>query len=169
MEYVEPPWKRTWMEQQAASDSKPERPAHLWKKGQSGNPAGRAPGEKGIRAQLREQLDQLAPEVQDRVVAASRAGDMEATFALYDRLVPRLRPQAMPVTFAFDKDKSLREQGNQLFDAMASGHIDPDTCNRLSDCLAKLAGLGDLEAFLEERQRLMSQHQPPIRGGVLTR
>ena len=71
----------------------------LWKKGQSGNPAGRKAGT-GIVGQLRKQLEQAAPEIVTQLIANAKAGDPLAIKLLVERVFPApksMYPQTDPV------------------------------------------------------------------------
>ena len=52
-------------------------PANLWKPGQSGNPAGRPPGQSVI-TRLRAQIEPDAPAILQVMVAAAKGGDIQA-------------------------------------------------------------------------------------------
>ena len=60
-----------------------------WRKGQSGNPAGRAPGRQNrSHAHLRQLLEGEAETVVRAVVAEARAGNMLAAKLVLDRVLP---------------------------------------------------------------------------------
>lgn len=73
------------------SDKRPA-PPHAWKPGQSGNPAGKAPGSRNKATQMVLALMETgAEEITRAVVDAAKAGDLSAARLVLDRLAPPLR------------------------------------------------------------------------------
>lgn len=137
-------------------------------KGQSGNPAGRAPGSKNKRTLLEEQLHQAAGAVQGVVINTALAGDMTAASLVMARVAPPLRARAEKVEFDFDPDASAADNAKHVMLAVSEGRIDPDTGKMLLDMLCAFAGLRDMETFVSELMRFKTSKQPAIAGGVAT-
>jgi hypothetical protein len=64
-----------------------------FKKGESGNPAGRKPGNCKI-SKLREGIAKEIPEIINALVAAAKAGDPAAAKILLDKVLPSLKPES---------------------------------------------------------------------------
>ena len=63
-----------------------------WQKGQSGNPAGRAPGSHNPSTVLRLAIAEQVPAIIDTLVEAAKAGDVSAAKLLLSRVLPPLKP-----------------------------------------------------------------------------
>ena len=93
-----------------------------WKKGQSGNPAGRPKGTAKV-AKLRSLIEADMPEIIAKVVELAKEGDMSAAKLLVDRAVPALKPvEQLRVTLP---GGSLVERGEAVLNAMQAGEIAP--------------------------------------------
>lgn len=129
------------------TDQQPKKRAHLWRKGESGNPKGRPPGA-GPAQQLRDALGERLPEVLDTVVAQALAGDIQACRLVLERLVPALRPVEQPLALNLP-DASLAEQGRGILRAVAQAELSPDQGAKLIGAvgaLAKVVELDEMEA-----------------------
>lgn len=126
----------------------------VWQPGQSGNPAGRRPG--ASASALRAKLEEGAPDVAKKVLALAKAGDLAAARLVLERVLPALRPEALPVVFALDRDASLTDQGRQLLAAAAAGQLTPDVASELIAALGRLAGLRQVEE-MEARIRQLEE------------
>jgi hypothetical protein len=101
----------------------------MWKRGQSGNPAGRPPGF-GEVARLRAQLAEALPEVLDAVVRAARSGDMQACRLIMERTIAPLKHEELPTViegFAGNRAELVAA----VVQAIARGHLDTDRGGRL--------------------------------------
>lgn len=120
--------------------------------GKSGNPAGRAPGSGKVQ-KLREQLGKHLPELFDRLMLQALAGDTAAAKLILDKVVPNLRPEALPVYLPdFDPSSPLMQSGQRIMRAVAEGELPPDTGAQFVAGLAALAGLktvDELEARIK--------------------
>ncbi len=166
-----PPWEQT-PEEFAAMQAQlaaipPGRPLGRFVKGTSGNPNGRPVG-KGKLALLLDKLMEVAPEIQERLLAHARANDMDAMTLLYNKAVPTPRPRAVEAAFNLDTDLSPTEQAAQIRSAVAQGLLTLDEGKSHLDFLMAQVGLVDLEAFLFERRRLMDPQAPKHMGGIVT-
>jgi len=126
-----------------------------WKKGQSGNPAGRPRGTAKV-AKLRSLIEADMPEVIAKVVELAKEGDMSAAKLLVDRVIPTIRPVEQPRITPPAGD-SLVERGEAVLNAMQAGQLAPGEAQAAIGALmaqGKLVELSEIEkrlAMLEER------------------
>lgn len=115
-----------------------------WKRGESGNPAGRPPGLPDRRRELRELIRPHVPELVEKALAMAKAGDAAALRLLLDRALPPLKPTAEPVAFALDPAAPLPEQGAAVLQGVAAGTVPPDVGRSLLEALAAQGRLVEL-------------------------
>ena len=126
-----------------------------WKKGQSGNPAGRPKGTAKV-AKLRSLIEADMPEVIAKVVELAKEGDMSAAKLLVDRVIPTIRPVEQP-RVTLPAGGSLVERGEAVLSAMLEGKIAPGEAQAALSALAaqaRLVEVAEIEkrlAMLEER------------------
>ena len=129
-----------------------------FKSGQSGNPSGRKPGTKNKKLELFRSND---ARLQKKVLDMALDGDVAMLKIIADRLWPRLRPEALPITIKA-KSSDLSDQGRALINSALSGEIPTGT---LRDVLVALYGQAKIvEATeLEERIAALENHKdlPP--------
>ena len=118
----------------------------VFQKGQSGNPAGMKPGTKHKKLELLRSNDQ---KLQKKVLDMAMQGDTAALKIVADRLWPRLRSQAMPVSI--DVNGDLATTGRKVIDAALSGEVTVDV---LKDLLGALYLQGQITELSELEQRL---------------
>lgn len=128
-----------------------------FKKGQSGNPAGRKPGTRNRKIELLRSND---VRLQKKVLRMALKGDQTALRICADRLWPRIRPEAAPVRVDATSSK-LSDQGAAVVDATLSGVLGPDTARDLLSALADLARLNELTEIEERLQALEGMKQAP--------
>jgi|tagenome__1003787_1003787.scaffolds.fasta_scaffold19026350_1 hypothetical protein len=137
-----------------------ERRVHLFKPGQSGNPAGKRPGtrNRATRA-LEELLDGEAEALTRKAIAMALAGDLTALRLCLERILPPLKSR--PVSFelpAINDAEDARAASAALLSAVAAGSLTPADAaeiGKLIDAYVKaievtevLARLGKLEQRL---------------------
>jgi Family of unknown function (DUF5681) len=83
-----------------------------FRKGQSGNPAGRPKGIQDKRVNLRKLLEPHAEALVEKAVALALEGDTTALRLCLERLVPAYRAQEMPA----DEDESWTAKEAPLLD-----------------------------------------------------
>ena len=108
-----------------------------FKKGQSGNPAGRKPGTKNRKIELLRSNDLR---LQKKVLRMALDGDVVALRICADRLWPKIRPEALPVKVE-SKSSDLASQGAAVIDAALAGKLTPDVLRDRPD--SHTAGPGD--------------------------
>ena len=104
-----------------------ERPPHLFKPGQSGNPAGKKPGtrNRATRA-LEELLEGQGEALTQKAIDMALAGDTVALKICIDRIYPARKDR--PVTFALPPITSARDAADiaaAVAEAVAAGQVTP--------------------------------------------
>jgi hypothetical protein len=129
-------------------------PTSKFKKGTSGNPAGRPAG-KTPGAKLRKAIEAQADNILQSVIDAAVAGDMAACKMLLDRITPTLKPTASPVNI--DIGATLPETGGNVLAATMSGAVPPDVGSMLITALANQGKLVELQEITDRLQRIEKQ------------
>ena len=128
-----------------------------WKKGESGNPAGRPRG-LTPHEQLRKLLDPHAPQLVEQAVQLALSGDTAALKMCLDRCIPTLKPAQSPIEFDGD-GSSLADRGASVLQAMANGQLAPtDTAAILQSLTSQVRLLEETE-FRERLERLEASHE----------
>lgn len=112
-----------------------------WKKGTSGNPAGRAPGS-GEVGKLRAAIAEHVPSVIAKLVEQAQAGDVGAARLLLERCIAPLKAidQAAPVALPA---ATLTDQARAVLLAAASGELTP------AEAVQYLQGIGAVARVTE--------------------
>ena len=98
-----------------------------FKPGKSGNPRGKPKGARDRRSVWREKLGGELDAVLERVVAAAKAGDMQAISLILSRTCPPLRARGEPVALpALSKATSFSGLARTILASVANGEISPD-------------------------------------------
>ncbi len=140
----------------------------------TGRPRGRPRGTVRSHAgEIRKAIAQAAPELVQGLIQAAQAGDIQASVALLDRVAPRLRAAAAPVSC--DTTGSAQDVAQRLLRAVGKGEIDAPSAIEVLSLVR--AALGDepprhepidhekLEAIYQhalaeaERKRLEVRHR----------
>lgn len=104
-----------------------------FKKGQSGNPAGKPKGAKDRRTELRELLKPHAAKLVKKVVTLALAGDTTALRICIDRLIPPIREQALRIALPVVKDVAgCTEAQAEVLRAVTAGELMPGEAEALS-------------------------------------
>ncbi|WP_205749130.1 DUF5681 domain-containing protein [Frigidibacter oleivorans] len=136
----------TWM-QGFVPDTSPA--PGRWRKGQSGNPAGRPKGSLSSRDKVARELRDDGPAVARKVIDAALAGDMQAASLVLSRLLPPLRSQTERVEFDFDPELPIGKQIEAVLAAVAAGQVPPDVGQMIINAISTLSSVRateDLEA-----------------------
>lgn len=126
--------------------------------GAVGNPKGRTP-ENVKAATLRKRIMKAAPDVVDALIAAAKAGDVNAGRALLVCACPPLKPAELPVSLPINADAGLAEQGRAVVAALAGGLIAPGQASQILTALAGIARLVELDE-IEKRLSALERTQP---------
>ena len=125
-----------------------------FKKGQSGNPAGRKPGTTS-GAKVRKAIEAAIPSVLKVVIEAAKNGDMAAAKVLLDRVCPVLKAQAQSVNI--DADGTLATKGENIISAALSGNMSPDTAIQLISALSAQAKIVETTELIGRIEALESK------------
>jgi len=125
-----------------------------FKKGQSGNSAGRPTGS-GVTGEIRKAITDRAPELLQVVIdKAIGEADTQAAMALLNKIVPNLKAASEPVQFALDTKQGIAGVGSEIVQAIASGHVALDSGTQLLSGLASLAKLQELDELTKRIEAL---------------
>ena len=113
---------------------------HRFQKGQSGNPAGKAPGTRHRVTLLAERLMQDDAEgVVNAVIAAAKDGDMAAARLVLDRIVPPRKDS--PIRFSLPQIKAASDASDAseamsaILRAVAAGELTPSEAGDVAKLL----------------------------------
>ncbi|HEM7801754.1 MULTISPECIES: DUF5681 domain-containing protein [Burkholderia] len=124
-----------------------------FKKGQSGNPAGKPKGARDKRTALRELLQPHAADLVAKAVELAKAGDTTALRICIDRCIPAIKAKDAPVDLP-ELTGSLAEQGAAVMHAMARGRITPDEASAVMQVIAAQARIIEVDE-LEKRLAIL--------------
>ncbi len=102
-----------------------------FEKGQSGNPAGRPQGALGKVTKYRQQLEDAAPQILNKLIELAKDGDIQALRICVERLIPKTN--MMPVNLVIENEPDLVGSstypvlvGKELIKQTAAGEVSPD-------------------------------------------
>lgn len=159
----------------------PKKRDHLFKKGESGNPAGRRPGSLDWRAKLRKEIEAHTPGIVATLAEQAMAGDTSAARLLLERALPPLRAQSQPLALAasdIPRASNLSEAAVAVFHLAAEGKISVEEATGLLTALGGVAKIREVDdlvskvASLEEivcgsnrpAHRVLLDEQHPVYG-----
>ena len=98
-----------------------------WKKGQSGNPAGKKPGTRNKATMMVLSLmEKGAEEIAASIVEAARSGDLSAARFVLDRLVPPMRERSIDIDLPnTDTVQGVDRAQQAIIEAVARGELLP--------------------------------------------
>lgn len=132
-----------------------------FKKGQSGNPAGRPCKNQATAAQVRERLANDIDSIIDVVKEQALAGDMQAARLLLERVCPALKPQQGAISVPLPTDSNMAEMSRAIVFQAAQGEIAPDTAKVLLDGLAAQAKIVETSELINRIEALEQKtHEP---------
>ncbi|WP_416047937.1 DUF5681 domain-containing protein [Cupriavidus basilensis] len=120
-----------------------------FRKGQSGNPAGKPKGAKDKRTALRELLQPHAADLVKKAVALALAGDTTALRICIDRIIPAVKAKDAPISLS-GLSGSLADRGRTVLDALAAGELTPDEANAVMGVISAQARIVEVDE-LEKR------------------
>ncbi|WP_434108015.1 DUF5681 domain-containing protein [Paraburkholderia caffeinilytica] len=120
-----------------------------FKKGESGNPAGKPRGAKDKRTELRELLQPHAAKLVEKAVELALSGDTTALRICLERCMPAIKTKDAPISIS-GLTGSLAEQGQAVLSAMAGGEITPDEANSVLAAIAAQVRIVEVDE-LEKR------------------
>ena len=126
-----------------------------FKKGTSGNPAGRKPGSLTKVGKLRAQLVEGLPNIVKSMQEKAEAGDTTAAKLLLDRIMPVLRPVDMPAPLSLGKGPAdLAGAAQAVLTALAAGETTPDQAASFASVLASLARVKEVAELIDRIEAL---------------
>ena len=123
-----------------------------YKKGQSGNPAGRPKGVPDRRSKYRTALQKHADDLIAVAVSQALDGDMVALRLCIDRIIPTLKATSAPINIKLSGD--LAEQGQQVLEAIGSEKLAPEEGTSLMSTLQAQARLIESDELIERIGKL---------------
>jgi hypothetical protein len=124
-----------------------------FKKGQSGNPKGRAPGVNSA-ARLRQAIEGHIPAIIEALALAAKTGDVQAARLLLDRALPTLKP-ADPVAL-FPVRPGLADTGRELLERIGAAQLPPEQGVKLLTALGTLARVVEVDELARRIEALES-------------
>mgnify|MGYP000577174692 CR=1 FL=1 len=124
-----------------------------FKKGQSGNKAGRPVGS-GISGKIRKAIADKAPEIIDVLITQALAGDTQSGLALINKITPNLKAANEPVQFNIDTSKGLTGTGEQILQSIADGTVALDSGTQILSSLAALAKMKEIDELTKRIESL---------------
>lgn len=134
-------------------------PPTAWKPGQSGNPAGRAPGS-GEVAKLRATIAGQVPALVAVLVERALGGDVGAARLLLERVCPPLKATEEAAPLALP-DGTLTEQGRAVLGAVAAGELTAGQGAALLGAIGTLARVAEVDELERRLTALEATHAKP--------
>lgn len=125
-----------------------------WKAGESGNPAGRAPGS-GQLQKLRDAIAKDVPEILASLVDAAKGGNINAARLILERVLPPLKAIEQAVALQLPNG-TLTAKAGALLDAAALGQLTPAQAAQL---IAAVGTIGKITEFDELNARITQLEQ----------
>jgi polyhydroxyalkanoate synthesis regulator phasin len=127
-----------------------------FKKGKSGNPAGRPKGIADKRTALRALLVPHAEKLIDMAVSLALAGDTAALRICIDRLIPPIKAKDAAVAMPGLKG-GLSEQGQEVLSELAAGRLTPDEASTVMQTVAAQARIVEVDELVKRVRALEDQ------------
>jgi hypothetical protein len=124
-----------------------------WQPGQSGNPAGRAPGS-GEVAKLRSAIAAHVPEILERLAEAAKSGDAQAARLLLERVLPPVKAIELPVSFALDAEADLVAQARSVLAAIVNGDLEASQAALVIKSLVDVAKIVEVDELTKRIEAL---------------
>ena len=130
-----------------------------WKKGQSGNPAGRPPGT-GEVAKVRAAIAARVPELLAAMMARALEGDVGAARLLLERAIAPLKAAEQPQALTLP-DGSLTDQGRAVLASVAAGELAPGQGAALLGAIGTLARVAEVDELAARVAALEQKNAKP--------
>jgi len=129
---------------------------HLWKPGQSGNPAGKKKGTRNRKSLILEELEKDGSALALAIKAKALEGDPTCLSLWLSRLEPAARTRGETVEFTFDPQATPAENIEAVLKAVAAGDMTVETGAQLISGIEKLANVRVAEVT-EDKERTLIQ------------
>lgn len=130
-----------------------------FKKGRSGNPAGRPRGLPDSRHLAKYLSVERIQKIINKLAEQAENGDIQAANTLLNKALSGFKPETPLINgLALDHSKSLLEQCQQITESMANGDISPDQGRILIDALQAQARIFEVSE-LEQRLTALESRQ----------
>jgi len=136
-----------------------KKPPPGWKKGQSGNPAGRPPGS-GEVAKVRAAIADRVPELLAAMMARALDGDVGAARLLLERAIAPLKAAEQPQALTLP-DGSLTDQGRAVLASVAAGELAPGQGAALLGAIGTLARVAEVDELAARVAALEQKNAKP--------
>lgn len=133
-----------------------QKPPGRWKKGESGNPAGRKPGSDTV-SQIRKGIAERVPELLAKLIEQALAGDTGAARLLLERAIPPLKAAEQAQALSLP-DGTLTEQGRAVLASVAAGQLAPGQGAALLGAIGTLARVSEIDDLNARITKLENQH-----------
>lgn len=132
-------------------------PSNAWRPGQSGNPAGKAPGTLCASTKLRRMID--AEKIIAQLQTAALAGDVPAARTLLERALPVYRTTAEPVELPeLVAADDLTKKAHAVLGAVAAGRVPPDIGASLVAAIGSVSKIAEVDELLRRVAALEEHH-----------
>ena len=133
-----------------------QKPPGRWKKGESGNPAGRKPGSDTV-SQIRKGIAERVPELLAKLIEQALAGDTGAARLLLERAIPPLKAAEQTQALSLP-DGTLTDQGRAVLASVAAGELAPGQGAALLGAIGTLARVSEIDELNARITKLENQH-----------
>ena len=133
-----------------------KKPPPGWKKGQSGNPAGRPKGS-GDVAKVRAAIAAQVPALLAKLMAQALEGDTSAARLLLERAIAPLKAAEQPQAVSL-KGETLTDQGRAVVAAVAAGELAPGQGAALLGAIGTLARVAEVDELAARVAELEKRH-----------
>lgn len=137
------------------TDQRPKPPGR-WKKGESGNPAGRKPGT-GEVARIRAAIADKVPAILESLLARALEGDTGAARLLLERAIAPLK-SVEPAQVLALPNGTLTEQGRAVLASVAAGELAPSQGAALVGAIGALARVAEVDELAQRVAALEAKH-----------
>lgn len=133
-----------------------QKPPGRWKKGESGNPAGRPAGV-GEVSKIRAAIAERVPELLAKLIEQALAGDTGAARLLLERAVAPLKAAEQAQALSLP-DGTLTEQGRAVLASVAAGDMAPGQGSQLITAIGSLARVAEIDELAKRITKLEETH-----------
>lgn len=136
-----------------------------WRKGESGNPAGRRPGSGWVgqaRGQLQQAWDGMEEDGRDgiraQLIAKARDGDISAIRLVAERVCPPIKASEPAVSIELPEG-TLTERAAAVLDAVGTGELTPGQAAQLMQAIGALAKVIEVDELTRRIEALEAKSE----------